>query len=160
MMQTDATLLANNKQYCWAQHVASVCMEPQQCWHLLALVAYNLKSDGQTFRPTQTDAILFRGGCRKLKKGGGGTPILERGDRKTAFERSFQCFSCKSFAKFSRKAEDAAPPAPPLNPRMLLANNTQQCCDLLCPFAWALSWKVAIWKTMCRVFNSKENKYF
>ena len=42
-MQTDATLLANNKQHCWAQHVASVCIEPQQCWHLLALVAYSLK---------------------------------------------------------------------------------------------------------------------
>ena len=34
-MQTDATLLANNTQHCWAQHVASDCMEPQQCWHLL-----------------------------------------------------------------------------------------------------------------------------
>ena len=42
-MQTDATLLANNTQHCWAQHVASVCMEPQQCWHLLALFAYSLK---------------------------------------------------------------------------------------------------------------------
>ena len=42
-MQTDATLLANNTQHCWAQHVASVCMEPQQCWQLLALVAYSLK---------------------------------------------------------------------------------------------------------------------
>ena len=41
-MQTDATLLANNTQHCWAQHIASVCMEPQQCWHLLALVAYSL----------------------------------------------------------------------------------------------------------------------
>ena len=29
-------------QHCWAQHVASVCMEPQQCWHLLTLVAYSL----------------------------------------------------------------------------------------------------------------------
>ena len=42
-MQTDATLLANNTQHCRAKHVASVCMEPQQCWHLLALVAYSLK---------------------------------------------------------------------------------------------------------------------
>ena len=42
-MQTDATLLANNTQHRWAQHVASVCMESQQYWHLLALVAYSLK---------------------------------------------------------------------------------------------------------------------
>ena len=28
----DATLLANNAQHCRAQHVASICMEPQQCW--------------------------------------------------------------------------------------------------------------------------------
>ena len=42
-VQMDATLLANNTQHCWAQHVASVCMEPQQYWHLLALVAYSLK---------------------------------------------------------------------------------------------------------------------
>ena len=42
-MQTDATLLANNTQHCWAQLVASACMEPQQCWHLLALVVYSLK---------------------------------------------------------------------------------------------------------------------
>ena len=42
-IQTDATMLTNNTQYCWAQHVESVCMEPQQCWHLFALVAYSLK---------------------------------------------------------------------------------------------------------------------
>ena len=42
-MQTAATLSANNTQHSWAQHVASVCMEPQQCWHLLAHVAYSLK---------------------------------------------------------------------------------------------------------------------
>ena len=29
--------------HCWAQHIASVCMKPQQCWHLLAFVAYSLK---------------------------------------------------------------------------------------------------------------------
>ena len=32
-----------------------------------------------------------------------GTPILERGDLKTVFEHSFQCFSYKSFVKLSRK---------------------------------------------------------
>ena len=42
-MQTDATLLANNTQHCWVQHVASVCIEPQQRWHMLAFVAYGLK---------------------------------------------------------------------------------------------------------------------
>ena len=30
-------------QHCWAQYVASVCMEPQQCWQLLPLVGYSLK---------------------------------------------------------------------------------------------------------------------
>ena len=30
----NATMLASNTQHCWAQHVASICMEPQQCWHL------------------------------------------------------------------------------------------------------------------------------
>ena len=57
------------------------------------------------------------GGSRKLKKWGAGTPILERGGRKTAFER-FQCFSYKSFVKFSRKGGTAALPAASLNPRM------------------------------------------
>ena len=38
-MQTDPTLLGPTM--LWL--VASVCMEPQQCWHLLALVAYSLK---------------------------------------------------------------------------------------------------------------------
>ena len=42
-MQTDPTLLVNITQHCWAQHVASVCMEPQQCWYFLALVASSLK---------------------------------------------------------------------------------------------------------------------
>ena len=32
------TLLVNNTQHCWAQHVASICMEPQQCWHLLRII--------------------------------------------------------------------------------------------------------------------------
>ena len=45
-MQTDATLLANNTQHCWAQHVASVCLEPQQCWHLLRKF-----ETSQTFSP-------------------------------------------------------------------------------------------------------------
>ena len=35
--QRHATLLGPT------EHVASVCMEQQQCWHLLALVAYSLK---------------------------------------------------------------------------------------------------------------------
>ena len=35
--------MANKTQHCWVQHVASVCMEPQRCWHLLALVMYSLK---------------------------------------------------------------------------------------------------------------------
>ena len=34
---------AYNTQHCWAQHVASVCLEPQQCWHLFAIVAYSSK---------------------------------------------------------------------------------------------------------------------
>ena len=38
-MQTDPTLLGPTM--LWL--VAFVCMEPQQCWHLLALVAYSLK---------------------------------------------------------------------------------------------------------------------
>ena len=37
-MQTDTTLLANNTQHCLSQHVAFICMEPQQCWHLLQIV--------------------------------------------------------------------------------------------------------------------------
>ena len=37
-IQTDAILLANNTQHCCSQRVASVCMEPQQCWHLLRIV--------------------------------------------------------------------------------------------------------------------------
>ena len=61
-IQTDATLLlANNMQHCWAQHVASVCMEPKQCWHLLALAGTCCISfeTGQTFKPIQTDATLL-----------------------------------------------------------------------------------------------------
>ena len=53
-VQTNATLLANNTQHCWAQHIASVSMEPRQCWHLLRMVA-----TGQTFRLIQTDVTLL-----------------------------------------------------------------------------------------------------
>ena len=42
-MQTDAKLLVSNTQHCWVQHVASVSAELQQCYHLLALVAYSVK---------------------------------------------------------------------------------------------------------------------
>ena len=38
-MQTDPTLL--DPTMLWL--VASVCMEPQQCWHLFTLVVYSLK---------------------------------------------------------------------------------------------------------------------
>ena len=58
-MQTDATL-ANNTQLCWAQHAASVCMEPQQCWHLLRMF-----ETGQTFKPIQTDATLLANSTQK-----------------------------------------------------------------------------------------------
>ena len=78
-LQTDSTLLANNTQHCWAQHVASLCMEPQQCWHLLALVAHSLKP-------------------------------------------------AKLLVPCKRK-QHCWPKTP---------NNTQQCCDLLRRFAWAL----------------------
>ena len=47
-------------QHCWVQHVASVCMEPQQCWHLLTLVSCSLKPVkllGPCKR--QTDATLL-----------------------------------------------------------------------------------------------------
>ena len=81
-MQTDATLLANNTRQCWAQHVTSVCMEPQQCWHLLALVPHSLKP------------VKFLG----------------------PYKRAQHCW--------------------PKTP-----NNTQQCCDLLRPFAWAFNTK-------------------
>ena len=40
-------------------------------------------------------ATVTGDGSRKLKKGGGA--ILERGDRKTAFEHSSQCFSHNYF---------------------------------------------------------------
>ena len=62
-----------------AQHVASVCMESQQCWHLLTFVASSLKT------------VKNLGPCKRMQ----------------------HCW----------------PKAP---------NNTQQCCDLLRPFAWAL----------------------
>ena len=78
-MQTDATLLANNTEHCRPQHVASVCMELQKCWHLLALVSYSLKP------------VKLLGPCKRTQ----------------------QCL--------------------PKTP-----NNTQQYCDLLRPFAWAL----------------------
>ena len=57
-MQTDATLLANNTQHCWAQ----------QCCDLLRPFAWNHNNvgtccvqfeTGQTFRPMQTDATLL-----------------------------------------------------------------------------------------------------
>ena len=80
----------------------------------------------------------LRGGSSKLKKcacvcvggggggGGGGEwgvgqdPNSGKRSRKTAFERSFQCFYHKSFVKLSRKRGTAIPPTPPLNPRMCL----------------------------------------
>ena len=37
-MQMDPTLLVNNTQHCWARHIASDCMEPQQCSQLLRIV--------------------------------------------------------------------------------------------------------------------------
>ena len=40
-MQTEATLLANNTQHCWAQHVASVNLHGTTT--VLALVTYSLK---------------------------------------------------------------------------------------------------------------------
>ena len=40
MVQTDATLLANNSQHCWMLHVASVCTP---CCMLLRIVAQSLK---------------------------------------------------------------------------------------------------------------------
>ena len=54
-MQTDATSLANNSQFCWMLHVASVCTP---CCMLLDVVASCCAKfeTGQTFSYVQTDA--------------------------------------------------------------------------------------------------------
>ena len=52
----------------------------------------------------------FQGRMQRVKKGRTGTPILERGGWKTAFERSFQCFSHKSFFKILQKRGAGADP--------------------------------------------------
>ena len=51
LVQTDATLLANNSQHCWMLHVASVCTP---CCMLLDVVACCCAKfeTGQTFQPT------------------------------------------------------------------------------------------------------------
>ena len=56
-VQTDATLLTNNSQYCWMLHVASVCTP---CYMLLDVVACCCVKfeTGQTFQPT-TPKISF-----------------------------------------------------------------------------------------------------
>ena len=82
-MQAHTTLLTNNMQHCWAQHVVSVCVEPQQCWYLLRI--YSLKS------------VKLLGPCKRTQ----------------------YCWPKTT-------------------------NNTQQCCDLLRPFAWALTLNVLV----------------
>ena len=64
--------LINIQKHYWAQHVVSVCMEPQQCWHLLAFVAYSLKPvklpGGGTpyIRMIEMIVIFFRGYNRRF----------------------------------------------------------------------------------------------
>ena len=41
--------------------------------------------------------LVHQGRIQKVKKRGVGTPILERGGQKTAFQRSFQCFFSQVF---------------------------------------------------------------
>ena len=54
-VQTDATLLANNSQYCWMLHVTSVCTP---CCMLMSVVGscYEKCEAGQTFSHVQTNA--------------------------------------------------------------------------------------------------------
>ena len=58
-VQTDATLLANNSQYCWMLHVAFVCTP---CCMLLDVVACCCEKfeTGQTFHPTTPNISFFR----------------------------------------------------------------------------------------------------
>ena len=55
-MQTDATLLANNSQYCWMLHVASVCTP---CCMLLDVVSQSLKPV-KLFSQQHPTFLLFR----------------------------------------------------------------------------------------------------
>ena len=51
-MQTDATLLANSTQHYWAQHVSSVCMEPQTMLALVGTCCVQFET-GQTLGPSK-----------------------------------------------------------------------------------------------------------
>ena len=57
-VQTDATLLANNSQYCWMLHLASVFT---LCCMMLRVVGSCCAKfeTGKTFSPAQTDVTLF-----------------------------------------------------------------------------------------------------
>ena len=55
-VQTDATLLANNSQYCWMLHVASVCTS---CCMLLDVVVQSLKPV-KLFSQQLPTFLLFR----------------------------------------------------------------------------------------------------
>ena len=55
----DATLLANNSQYCWMLHIASVCTP---CCMLLGVVAQSL-IPVKLFHPVQMDVALLANSC-------------------------------------------------------------------------------------------------
>ena len=57
----DETLLANNTQHCWAQHVGFICMEPNSVGNYMYKLhmPYSLKPVKLFNRPIQTDATLL-----------------------------------------------------------------------------------------------------
>ena len=120
-MQTDATLLANNTQHCWTQPVASVWMEPTT---MLALVAYSLK-------PVKLlDPCKRTQHCWPTIRNIVGPNML----RPFAWNHNNVGTCCVQF-EISQTFRPMQTDANTVGQKSL--NNTQQCCDLLRPFACA-----------------------
>ena len=91
-----ATLRATKK--CQTTDVTLSCNSP---------ATYPTEPSSSSFVGVIT-SYCVQGRIQKVQRGGGGS-ILEKGGRKAALQRTFQCFSHKSFVKFSRKKGGRSP---------------------------------------------------
>ena len=109
--------------------VASVCMEPQQCWHLLALVAYSLKP------------VKLLGSCKRTQLCWPTTPnIVGPNNVVTCCVRLHGTTTMLALVAYSLKPVKLLGPCKRTQHCWpTTRNNVGSCWHLLRPFAWAFS---------------------
>ena len=162
-VQTDATVLANNSQHCWMLHVASVCTP---CCMLLDVVAQSFKPV-KLFSQQLSTFLLF---CDRRKVAQQCWMHLQSSSNIVGATHAYYAWFTKIYGLYPSHDALQVPAllgvvasvcTPlPAHTQQLPTLLTQQCRELLCPFARSLTFLVGDpWKSIVVLEKSLKHHY-